>query len=298
MRRPLPVKTGVNPGTTFLPEGDWQTVLAYLMHKFPEVKESAWISRMDRKEVLTAAGMAITPQTAYLPHVRIYYYRELDSEITIPFTEKILFENDEIVVVDKPHFLPVVPTGQYLQQTLLVRLRNKLKLDELSPAHRLDRLTAGVMLFTKAQQYRRPYQALFEQRQISKVYHAISSHRPHPDIQWPLTYRAKMVKAEPYYRMKVIHGNLNSETEIEPIKLCQGHHHYRLKPITGKKHQLRVHMAALGLPLLNDPLYPDLLPYQNRDFSKPLKLLAHSISFTDPLSGKERYFESELDLVL
>lgn len=296
MKPPLPVRAGVNPGTTFLPEGDWETVLAYLLEKFPDVDESSWVSRMERQQVLSADGMAIKPQTAYLPKVRIYYYRELDSEIAIPFDENILFENDEIVVVDKPHFLPVVPTGNYLQQTLLVRLRNRLSLDELTPAHRLDRLTAGVMLLTKKPQHRRQYQALFEHRQIQKVYHAISTKTPDPAYHWPLNFQAKMAQSDLYYVMKVVDGKPNSETEIELIKQQQGQYHYRLRPITGKKHQLRVHMAALGLPLLNDPLYPEILPYQNTDFTKPLKLLAHSLSFKDPLSGKDRYFESHLVL--
>ncbi len=296
MKLPLPVREGVNPGTTFLPEGDWVTVLAYLLEKFPEVSETIWLSRMERNEVLTAEGMAVKPKTGYLPKVRIYYYRELDSETQIPFRETILFENDEIVVVDKPHFLPVVPSGKYLQQTLLVRLRTRLKLDELTPAHRLDRLTAGVMLFTKYQKYRRHYQALFENRQIEKIYHAISAKTSDSSYQWPINYRAKIVQSEPYYLMKVVDGEPNSETEIELIKQHQGQYHYRLKPITGKKHQLRVHMAALGLPLLNDPLYPELLPYQNTDFSRPLKLLAQSLCFKDPLSGKDRYFESHLVL--
>ncbi len=298
MSLPLPFREGVNPSTTFLPKGCWQTVLQYLCEKFPQVEEATWISRMKRNEVVTEDALAIKPTMKYLPQVRLYYYRELLTETAIPFKEEVIFENDEILVVDKPHFLPVIPSGNYLQQTLLVRLRKKFQLDELSPAHRLDRLTAGVILLTKHRQYRRKYQSLFLQKTISKKYEAISAFAPDEGLELPFNFRVRMTAGEPYYLMKVVDGQPNSETLISKTEQLDKCYVYHLSPVTGKKHQLRVHMAALGIPILNDPLYPQLQPYQNNCFTAPLKLLARSLAFTDPVSGKEHYFESERKLTI
>ena len=296
MTLPLPVKDGVNPSTTFLPEGEWPTVLDFLCEKFVEVSPTIWQSRMERKEVVSESGQVIYSKTAYLPKQRIYYYRELNNEFPIPFEEQLLYENDDILVVDKPHFLPVVPSGGYLHQTLLVRLRKKTGIDELSPAHRLDRLTAGVVLFTKCQKTRHLYQQLFANRQMKKTYLAISKFKPDAGLKFPMQYESCIVNSEHFFKMKIIDGKVNSKTKITYLGEVDQGYQFKLQPETGKKHQLRVQMAALGLPLLNDPLYPEILPYQNQDFSNPLKLLARELSFIDPICLQEFKFTSDLSI--
>ncbi len=294
MKTPLPIRDGVGPSTTWLPEGSWKTLLEYLLFKFPDVDEGVWVSRMQRKQVVDEKGFQFSEDSPYLSGVRIYYYRELDNEIEVPFQEKILYQDPQLLVVDKPHFLAVVPSGEYLHQTLLVRLRKKLQLDHLSPLHRIDRETAGVVLFSVDSATRGDYQSLFARREVNKLYHALAPLNDKLDL--PLTYKSRLVEGEPFFRMQQVEGDANSETHIELIEKRGDIGLYQLKPVTGKKHQLRVQLSELGIPIINDPFYPCLQNWKDKNFSNPLKLLAKSISFVDPLSGKERYFESLLSL--
>ena len=200
-------------------------------------------------------------------------------------------------MVDKPHFLPVIPTGRFLHQTLLVRLKNRYNLAELSPIHRLDRETAGVIIFSLHAATRGVYQSLFQQRAVKKEYEALAADLP--DYQAPFIYRSRMVEGTPFFRMQEVAGSANSETHIERLEQhCGGSafSRYRLLPVTGRKHQLRVHLSALGIPILNDAFYPLALPCKADDMSRPLQLLARSIAFTDPISGQERYFASQRKL--
>ncbi|HUX90083.1 MAG TPA: pseudouridine synthase [Gallionellaceae bacterium] len=266
-------------------------MLAFLQQFFPDVGAAIWVARMHKGEVVDAEGMRIMPEHAYRAGAQIYYYRELEGETPVPFTEHILFQDEHLLVVDKPHFLPVIPSGRYLHETLLVRLKRKLQLQHLTPIHRLDRETAGVMLFSHNPASRGDYQSLFNKREMNKVYEAVAEILP--GQQFPLTYRSRMVAGEPFFRMQEVSGEANSETHIEMLENRGDAALYRLHPVTGKKHQLRVHLAALGIPILHDSFYPRLLAEKGDDFSQPLQLLARSIAFKDPYTGRERYFASD-----
>jgi len=291
---PLPIRHGVAPSYIWLQKGTWQTVLEFLLHRFPEVGSAIWQDRLNRGEVVDEGGNALTITSPYFWGQRIFYYRELSNETPIPFEEKILFRDQHILVVDKPHFLPVIPGGRFLHETLLVRLKNKLDLPELSPIHRLDRETAGVIIFSTNPSSRGAYQALFQQRSVTKEYQALAPHL-HSYTE-PFIYRSLMVSGTPFFRMQEIPGIANSETHIEIMEQVGNVSRYRLQPLTGKKHQLRVHLAALGCPIIHDAFYPTALPCKADDMSQPLQLLARSIRFIDPITNNERFFETELKL--
>ena len=288
---PLPVLHGVGPSYLWLPQGSGGAMLAFLVEQFPAVGASAWRDRMARGQVVDGAGMLLAPDSVAAAGTRIWYYRELDAEAPIPFAEQVLFQDQHLVVVDKPHFLPMAPAGRFLHETLLVRLKRKLGIDDLVPIHRLDRETAGVVLFSSNIASRGAYQSLFQKRRVSKVYEALAA--PIDSLAWPHVRRSLMVEGTPFFRMQEVAGEANSETIIEMVERRGALALYRLQPHTGRKHQLRVHMAALGAPIVNDAFYPDAQPCRGDDFTRPLQLLARSIAFADPLTGVLREFASE-----
>lgn len=291
---PLPVRDGVAPSYVWLPAGPWRSLMAFLRERFPAVEESAWIARMARGEVLNQRGECMTPDSAYRCGDRIFYYREPGAETPIPFVESILYRDANLLVADKPHFLPVVPSGRFGRETLLARLRLRTGLEDLAPIHRLDRETAGVVMFSIDRASRGLYQALFRERRVDKVYEALAVTRD--DLRFPLSRQSRLVPGEPFFCMREAIGEPNAHTRIELIERRGAHSLYRLWPATGKQHQLRVHMAALGMPIINDGFYPLALPCKGDDFSAPLQLLARSISFIDPISGREMIFRSEREL--
>ncbi len=295
-------KNGVSPSCIALPKGTWRTITEFLTYQFPNVPQEEWLSRMARGDVLDAQGLAITPEQPYQPYIKLYYYRSLPAELRIPFDEEVLYQDDYLVVADKPHFLPVIPAGRYLQETLLVRLKLKLGIDTLAPIHRIDRETAGLVLFSIQPSTRDRYQAVFRERAIIKQYEAIAALRP--ELTLPMTYRSRLVDSESFMRMCEAQGEPNSETVIELLEVKENLARYSLRPHTGKRHQLRVHMAALGMPLLNDQIYPVHQPefredgeHVEPDYSKPLQLLAKRLAFTDPVTGQQRQFESRRKLM-
>ncbi|MCU6501141.1 pseudouridine synthase [Rugamonas sp. A1-17] len=293
-RAPLPMRDGVAPSYLWLPEGQWPDLLTFLVARYPDVTEASWRDRMVRREVVDGDGNALTPHSAYRRGMRIFYYRELDAETPIPFEEEVLFMDEHLVIVDKPHFLPMIPTGRFLHETLLVRLKKKLGEQELTPIHRLDRETAGVVIFSRRQDSRGTYQSMFQKRVIEKEYEALAP-RLH-GREFPFTYRSRMVDGDKFFIMKEEPGEPNSETLIDVIEHRADCTLYRLHPHTGRKHQLRLHLSSLGIPIINDAFYPVALPCKQDDVSQPLKLLARRIAFTDPLSGERREFSSRRSL--
>jgi tRNA pseudouridine32 synthase/23S rRNA pseudouridine746 synthase len=280
--------------TVHLPAGAWVTVLDGLCAHFSTVSRAQWLDRIARGRVLDGQGVTITPDTPYRAGLRIHYYREVADEALIPFTETVLHVDEHLVVADKPHFLPVTPAGGFVEQTLLRRLIRRLDNPELVPLHRIDRLTAGLVLFSANRASRATYQTLFRERRIDKRYEALAPALS--GLAFPLLRHSRIVAGEPFFRMQEVDGVPNSETRIELIERGDGDWRYALHPITGRKHQLRVHMAALGAPIVGDTWYPLLAAQSADDHLHPLKLLAHSLMFVDPLSGQLRRFESRLGL--
>lgn len=295
---PLPVKDSVPPSYAWLPEGAWPNLLAWLVERFPHLDRGILEERLARGEIVDEAGRIMAADTPYRAGSRIWYYREVPPETPVPFEESILYRDDYLLVVDKPHFLATVPGGRYLRETLLARLRNKHDLPELTPIHRLDRETAGVVLFCIHPPSRGKYQQLFERRTVQKVYEAIAPFRS--DLELPHVHRSLLQEGsrngERFFTMQEVAGEPNSETRIDVIEQRGGLAKYRLEPHTGRKHQLRAHMASLGIPILNDPWYPQVIEDKGDDFSAPLQLLAREIEFVDPVSGEARHFASQLRL--
>jgi tRNA pseudouridine32 synthase / 23S rRNA pseudouridine746 synthase len=294
----LPTKNGVGASTISLPVGPWKRVIDFLAERFPHIAYDELVTRMARGDVLDHAGARVLPDHAYRAREKLYYYRDIPLEPRIPFDEVILFQDEHIVVVDKPHFLPVAPVGRYVQETVLVRLKRKLGIDSLAPMHRIDRETAGLVLFTVQSDTRGKYQGLFEQRMVKKNYEAIAPWRD--DLQLPLTYRSHIVESDAFMQMREIECQEglepNAETKIELLGINGEFARYQLTPLTGKKHQLRVQMAALGMPILHDQIYPVHQRQAADEYAKPLQLLAKSISFRDPISGAARDFASQRHL--
>jgi len=282
---------GLAPSRLQLPPGPWTTVFECLCARFPGVGSRAWRDRFARGRVLDAAGRALPVDAPYRVGAEIRYYREVIDEPRIPFEETVLHVDEHLVVVDKPHFLPVVPAGRFVRETLLARLVQRFGNADLVPLHRIDRTTAGLVLFSLNPATRRAYQDLFRQRQIVKGYEALAPALP--ALDFPLLRRSRIEAGEPFFRMREVEGEPNSETRIEVLAREGAQWRYSLSPVTGRKHQLRVHMAALGAPILNDALYPELLAEAADDYARPLQLLAKSLAFEDPVSGAPRRFESQ-----
>ncbi len=293
----IPIRDGVGASKVFLPEGPYATILDFLEIRFPRGSRQGWETRMREGRVLNQFGKPVWPNAPYTPKQILYYYRELKAEAKIPFVESVIYEDEWIVVADKPHFIPVTPIGPYLQETLLVRLRNRLQVDHLSAVHRLDLETAGLVLFTKQAHTRDTYAALFRNRQVKKEYLAIA--RSSNEYDWPITHFSRIEAAERFMQMQEVSGTPNSVTNISLVETIQTWALYSLEPITGKKHQLRVHMNALGLPIQGDQIYPQLADYvvpSQRDYQSPLQLCAKKLSFKDPITGKDHSFESKMSL--
>ncbi|MBJ6725744.1 pseudouridine synthase [Geomesophilobacter sediminis] len=276
-----------------LPERErpYPSLLEFLRERFPRVPGEIWDRRLAEGKLLDEDGRPVGPGFSYQPQRTIYYFREVAEERVIPFSEEIIYRDEHLLVCCKPHFLPMTPTGRFAEQCLLSRLQRRTGLAHLAPLHRLDRATAGVVMFSTDPTTAKLYSRLFFHGKIRKQYHAVAP-APKQDGESSWRVENRIEPGEPWFRMRVVPGAPNSVSRIEVVERQGDLALFRLSPLTGKTHQLRLHMSGLGFPILNDRLYPDLLPQQEDDFERPLQLLAHTLSFEDPLSGVEREFVS------
>lgn len=280
-----------------VPSGGAASALDFLSARLPQVSRSEWQRRVLARQVLDERGQPVAPDTPLRAGQHLHYFRERPDEAVIPLDEAVVFQDDWLVVADKPHFLPVTPTGRYVQQSLLVRLKRRLGIDTLSPIHRIDRETAGLVLFAIQPNTRSAYHALFRERAVNKTYEAIA---PAPGAQvFPRLHRSRIEEdPQAFFRMIEVPGEPNSETHIDLLEVRGTCARYALRPVSGRRHQLRVGMDALGLPIVGDQFYPRVRrgPDEAEDFSDPLRLLARSLHFTDPVTGQDRHFTSTREL--
>lgn len=292
----LPMRDGVSPSRVMLPyQGQWSTVLAFLQQHFDRISPEIWQARMQDGMVLDGQAKRLSVDAPYVAGAWVFYYREVPQETPIPFDVQILYQDSHLLVIDKPHFLPVTPSGRFVKECVLSRLKAQFDEPDLIPIHRLDRETAGVMLLSRRVESREAYQGLFRRREVQKTYQAIAPYRA--DLVFPIRRQTRIVKGEPFFCVHEVDGQPNSDTQIELLSQHGEWATYVLKPHTGIQHQLRVHLAALGIPIKHDSFYPVALPDKGDDFSQPLQLLAKTIAFVDPLTGQERVFESRLALM-
>lgn len=288
MSVPRPVRDGIAASRFQLPPGPWRTVLEALCAGFPQVDAATWRQRFSAGRVLDARQQLLDVHAPYVLGAEIYYFREVVDEPVIAVSEALVHADAQVVVACKPHFLPVVPAGQYVRQTLLARLVRRLDNPLLVPLHRIDRETAGLVMFSANPITRGIYQALFRERRIRKQYLAVAP--PLPTLAFPYVHRSRLEPGEPFFRMRECAGEPNSETRIDVVARNADTWTYRLEPVTGRKHQLRVHMAALGAPILHDRFYPQLQAQRPDDPEHPLQLFARTLAFDDPVSGEPRHF--------
>ncbi len=286
------------PSHITLPKQEYPfpSLLDFLDGHFPGVGRDVWLERLQNGKLSDEEGRTVDETTPYRINARLRYFREVKAEPRIPFEESILFENEEILVADKPHFLPVTPTGKHVNECLMHRLVARTGNSELVPVHRLDKETAGLVLFSKRQATRKAYFGLFERRCIDKRYEAVASLPDEPGRRsWLIESRI-----EPSGEWILCHnvaGRVNARSRIEMLESQGDYACFSLSPITGKTHQLRLHMGLIGSQILNDKFYPELMPEsKSADYSKPLQLLARSLQFTDPLTGASCAIESRLKL--
>lgn len=294
-RSPLPLRHGLNAAWARTPDRDvavpapWATLADWLRHKFPEHVDVAGMLAGQR--FVYDDGSPVGETDAYRPHTFVWFHRDLREEVPVPGTIDVLHRDDRLVVVDKPPFLSTIPRGRHVLQSVVVRLRDELGLPELSPVHRLDRITSGVLMLSVERRWRGPYQSMFEHGTVSKTYRALAGWRA--DLVLPVTVRNHLQKDRGAWRAYVVDGApVNAETLVELEARHGEHASYRLTPRTGRTHQLRLHLDGLGIPIVNDPLYPVVVETSVDDFNRPLQLLASEISFTDPVDGTERRFAS------
>jgi tRNA pseudouridine32 synthase / 23S rRNA pseudouridine746 synthase len=293
LRSPLPPRHGLDAARLRTPaETSWATMRDHLVERLPRV-DPARIDAMLREERIVDRDGPIAPDAPYVPESFLWFHRDLPDEVPVPFAIEVVHRDDTLLVVDKPHFLATIPRGRHIVETALVRLRRELDLPALSPAHRLDRATAGLLMFVVRPELRGAYQTLFRDRRVHKTYEAIAPYDP--ALELPRTVRSRIVKERGVICAAEVPGPVNAETHVEvlehrdepgPGPIAR----YRLVPTTGRTHQLRVHMAGLGVPILGDDLYPVLTEKPLDDFARPLQLLAATLTFEDPVTGGTRSF--------
>jgi tRNA pseudouridine32 synthase / 23S rRNA pseudouridine746 synthase len=285
------IRNGVARSKLVLPAGDWRLLIDYLAQRFKHIAVEEHLARLAKGEYTDAHGAPYSAQSTYSANSVVLYFRDVPIEARVPFDEEILFQDNEILVADKPPFLTVIPAGQHLHETLLIRLRKRTGLNNLVPMHRIDRETSGLVLFTLNPATRGKYQSMFEAKQIDKTYEAIAPCKL--ELAYPLRYESRIEESPAFMQMHEVAGAPNAVTFIELIEKNEALAKYLVKPETGKKHQIRIHFCALGMPIVNDQIYPVLMPAGQDDYSKPLQLLAKEIRFIDPITKRVRHFVSK-----
>jgi len=269
----------------------YPALVEFLADTFPHLSSTTWAARLRDGKLLDEDHRPLPADSPYIPGRRIFYFREVEAEPRIPFAEEILFSNGEILVADKPHFLPVVPGGRYVNECLEQRLRDRTGIAELVVLHRIDRETAGLVLCSLNPRTRRRYHDLFAQGLIEKTYTAWADLTATPATDhWHVANR--LVRGEPRFRMQATGGEVNARSVIHLEEITGQRGRFRLHPLTGKTHQLRVHLSGLGFPIVNDRLYPALRPETPDDLEHPLQLLARGLRFRDPVRGAVMEFQS------
>ncbi|WP_370948875.1 RluA family pseudouridine synthase [Amycolatopsis sp. cg5] len=294
LQPPLPQRHGLDPARLKMPaEGPWLTLREHLVERLPRLDPGRIDEMLELGRIVGLDG-PLGPDAPFVPNSFIWFHRDLPVEVPVPFDIGIVHRDEHLLVVDKPHFLATIPRGQHILETALVRLRQSLELPTLSPAHRLDRVTAGLVMFVITPSHRGAYQNLFKDRAVRKEYEAIAAYDP--DVALPTTVRSRIVKERGVITAYEVPGEPNAESHVELLEHRGELGRYRLTPHTGRTHQLRLHMSGLGLPIVNDDFYPVLRETPLDDFSSPLQLLAKTLEFTDPLTGEPRRFESRAAL--
>ncbi|MEU3688822.1 pseudouridine synthase [Streptomyces narbonensis] len=290
---PLPQRDGIDPVRVRLPDdpdGQWATVRDHLLDRYAAAVGAGRVEEMLRQGRFVGVDGPVTGDEPYAVGRYLWFHRDFPAEVPVPFEIGIVHRDERILVVDKPHFLATMPRGRHVTETAMARLRRELGLPRLQPAHRLDRLTAGLVLFVVRDEDRGAYQTLFRDRLVRKEYEAVAPYDP--AVELPVTVRSRIEKERGVMAAREVPGEPNSESRVELLRREGGLGWYRLTPVTGRTHQLRVHMNALGLPILHDPVYPAVREDGPEDFSRPLQLLARTLEFTDPFTGDEVRFES------
>ena len=291
-RSPLPLRHGLNSAWLRTPaSGHWPTMRDHLVQRLHMVTAERVDAMLDEGRFVDERGAAIGSHERFRPNLMVFFHRDLPEEDAPPGELRVLYRDDRIVVLDKPHFTATIPRGRHILYSATVRARRDLDLPELSPAHRLDRMTAGVLLCTTRREFRAAYQGVFEHRQASKQYLAVAPFNP--DLVLPAEVSSHITKHKG--ELRVIERTdiaPNAHTRIELVQARDGLGLYRVLPTTGRTHQIRVHLDGLGIPIVNDPFYPVLLDHDINDFSHPLQLLAWRLGFPDPIDGRPREFTS------
>jgi tRNA pseudouridine32 synthase / 23S rRNA pseudouridine746 synthase len=284
----------LTPSLVQCPAGDYRDALDFFCAHFPRMSEATWAQRFARGMIRDEHGQALVSDAPYQAGQLLSYFREVADEAPIPFTETIVYEDEHIVVVDKPHFLPVTPSGAFVRETLLYRLKRRLNNTDLAPMHRLDKDTAGLIVFSKVPSQRAAFHALFASRAVYKVYEAIAPTLV--TVNFPITLENHLTRSTEHYMQACIGtGAINAVTHIEWLESQGQWSRYRLTPLTGQRHQLRVQLLSLGAPIQHDTLYPEA-QFTDPDFSKPLQLLAQTLAFKNPITGQEQSFQSQQKL--
>ncbi|MDN6372588.1 MAG: pseudouridine synthase [Brevibacterium aurantiacum] len=326
-RSPLPPREGISATSLRAPGGKEthdknhlpvpDTIGEWLEAEFPEADDEARRSLLTPGDMRDEVGEPIRWDDAVVPGGFYFFHRPVPAEERIPFEISVVFEDDDLLVVDKPHFLASTPNGRFVRECVVTRARLDFDQPDLVAIHRLDRVTAGLLILSKRPETRGRYQRLFQDRLVTKTYRALAV-MPPADLELPLVKESRLVKPRGGRQVFEVEGEPNAFSHISllgertppsprwpaattppprrSVGECPSIGEYQLEPLTGKTHQLRVHMNSLGLPILGDPVYPVDRAPDPYDFSSPLQLLAASIGFDDPLTGRPRRFESGLSL--